>query len=194
MAHLSRLVLAVALLLVTAQLRAEPLEAVDSFLGIRLGTPLAEALAAQPAARILQQTKTELDGCYFQYAIPTTLAALPAEARLCERRGDPDQTIAAFSIELWTDQAGYLRLVEAVAGRYGQAHLIWGACHNSAGHATEQFSWYLGAAVVRLINRDVFAGWIVLRIDGPGLRADYGPGVCRSPPVELRPRGEPGDG
>jgi len=162
-------------------------EGVDAFIGVRVGTPLAEVLSAQPSARIWQQTKTELDGCYFQYSIPTTLATLPAEAWLCERRDHPDKIVTAINVEIWTDQAGYLRVIEAVASRYGEAHHFWGNCTNAAGRRTEQYTWYFGPALVRLINRDLMNGWVVLRIDEPGMvSADFGPGACLTPPTELR--------
>lgn len=189
----ARLMLALAGLAVLIGARPLAAEPVDAFVGVRVGTPLAEVLAAQPSARIWQQTKTELDGCYFQYSIPTTLAALPAEAWLCERRDHPEKIVTAISVEVWTDQAGYLRVVEAVTTRYGLPHHFWGNCTNAAGRKTEQYSWYFGAAYVRLINRDLMNGWLVLRIDEPSITADYGPGNCFTPPMELRIEEAPAD-
>jgi len=172
-----------------APVMAEP---VDAFLGVRVGTPLEEALAQQPTARIWQKTKTELDGCYFQYSIPTTLATLPAEAWLCERRDHPEKIITAINVEVWTDQAGYVRVIEAMTTRYGMAHHFWGNCTNAAGRKTEQYTWFFGKALVRLFNRDLLNGWVVLRIDEPGVLADFGPGNCMTPPTELHFPGQEG--
>ncbi|MGD9536998.1 MAG: hypothetical protein AB7P52_04515 [Alphaproteobacteria bacterium] len=172
---------------------AEPAEAaVDEtgFLGIRLGTPLEDVLTAQPTARIWQKTKTELNGCYFQYSIPTILALAPAEAWLCEARGHPDKLVTAISVEAWASKQGYLQLVDALTARWGLAHYFWGGCLNSAGHPTEQYTWHLPSSLVRLINLDLLEGKLMLRIEQAGDILDFGPGVCRTPPLELHRLGE----
>jgi hypothetical protein len=170
--------------------RAEPDEL--GFLGIRLGTPLEDVLAAQPTARVWQKTKTELAGCYFQYSIPTTLGDAEAEAWLCEARDHPDKLVTAISVEAWASKPSYVRLVDALTARYGLATLFWGACRNAEGRPTEQYSWYLPSSLVRLINRDVEASWLVLRIEPAGPILDYGPGACHVPPLELNKMGGAG--
>jgi hypothetical protein len=160
------------------------------FLGIRLGTPLDEVLAAQPSARIWQKTKTELNGCYFQYSIPTILALAPAEAWLCDARGHPDKLVTAISVEASASKEGYLQLVDALTARWGLADYFWGGCRNSAGRPTEQYTWRLPSSLVRLINLDTFEGKLMLRIEQAGDILDFGPGVCRAPPLELHRLGE----
>lgn len=160
------------------------------FLGIRLGTPLDAVLAEQPTARIWQKTKTELNGCYFQYAIPTILALAPAEAWLCEARDHPDKLVTAISVEARADKQGYLQLVDALTARWGLADYFWGGCRNSAGRPTEQYTWRLPSSLVRLINLDLLEGKLMLRIEQAGEIVDFGPGVCRAPPIELHRLGE----
>lgn len=183
----SLVVLALALACVATPARAERDE--TGFLGIELGTPLAEVLAAHPTARIWQKTKTELAGCYFQYSIPTILGDAEAEAWLCEARDHPEKLVTAISVEAWTSKSSYLKLVDALTARYGLATVFWGKCLNAEGRPTEQYSWYLKSSLVRLINRDVTASWLVLRIEPAGPILDYGPGVCRAPPLELKKMG-----
>ncbi len=173
---------------VAAPSRAEPDE--TGFFGIEFGTPLVEVLAAQPTARVWQQTKTELAGCYFQYSIPTILGDAEAEAWLCEARDHPRKIIVAISVEARSSKASYERLVEALTARYGLATLFWGQCLNSEGAPTEQYSWYLKSSLVRLINRDTHASWLVLRIEPAGPIRDFGPGACLVPPVKLRELGD----
>lgn len=179
--------LAVALTLAGIPTWAAPDE--TGFFGITFGTPLEEVLAAQPTARIWQKTKTELAGCYFQYSIPTTLGDAEAEAWLCEARDHPEKIIVAISVEARSTKAGYQKLVEALTARYGLPTLFWGQCLNAEGVPTEQYSWYLKSSLVRLLNRDVEASWLVLRIEPAGPILDYGPGACRAPPVELSKMG-----
>ena len=155
--------LALTLICAAAPARAETDE--TGFFGITFGTPLADVLAAQPSARIWQKTKTELAGCYFQYSIPTTLGDAEAEAWLCEARDYPEKIIVAISVEARSTKASYAKLVEALTARYGLPTLFWGRCLNAEGAPTEQYSWYLKSSLVRLINRDVEASWLVLRIE-----------------------------
>ncbi len=183
------LALVLVLVLWSASAHAEPDE--TGFFGIELGTPLNEVLAAQPTARIWQTTKTELAGCYFQYSIPTILGDAEAEAWLCEARDHPEKLVMAISVEARSNKASYEKLVEALTARYGLPTLFWGQCLNSEGAPTEQYSWYMKSSLVRLLNRDVNANWLVLRIDPAGPIRDYGPGACLVPPVKLKELGAP---
>ncbi|MSO73911.1 MAG: hypothetical protein EXQ99_01990 [Alphaproteobacteria bacterium] len=169
--------------------RAEPDE--TGFFGIRLGTPLEDVLATQPTAHIWQETKTELAGCYFQYSIPTILGDAEAEAWLCEARDHPDKLVMEISVEARSNKESYLKLVEALTARFGLPTLFWGQCLNAEGAPTEQYSWYLKSSMVRLLNRDVTASWLVLRIDPAGPILDYGPGLCQVPPLKLNELGRP---
>lgn len=182
--------LALMLIVAAAPVRAEPDE--TGFFGIAFGTPLEEVLAAQPTARIWQKTKTELAGCYFQYSIPTVLGDAEAEAWLCEERDHPEKIVVAISVEARSTKASYQKLVEALTARYGLPTLFWGQCLNAEGAPTEQYSWYLKSSLVRLLNRDVNASWLVLRIEPAGPIVDYGPGACRVPPLELNKLGGAG--
>jgi hypothetical protein len=159
---------------------------IEGALGIRLGTPLAEVLVRMPEARIWQHTKFELSGCYFQYSVPFSLLDQAWESWLCEARDEP--VVIALNMELQGAQPRtYSRLLETMIAQYGMPHAVWSDCLNAEGAPTEQYTWWFPSALVRLINRDVQAGWLVVRYDQPTVARDLGPGICPHPPHVLDP-------
>ena len=64
---------------------------------LQWGVPLSEALALFENARVVQERKSEIAGCYFQYAVPISVLGEDWDAWLCEDRDD--QTIVAVNLE-----------------------------------------------------------------------------------------------
>ena len=161
---------------------------------IQWGMPLSEALTLFDDARIVQGRKTEIAGCYFQYAIPIDIEGEDWDAWLCEDRDD--QSIVAINLEkgyrgaFFFDQAlTRSRILDALfadmSDRFGPAQRFWGDCFNVLGNPTQQFRWYFPTTIITLLYRDTITNWAMLRFEPALGQPEFGPGVCSTPPVDL---------
>lgn len=167
---------------------------VSGWRGIKWGMPLSEALTLFEDARIIQEQKNEIAGCYFQYAVPLKVLDEEWDAWLCEDRDD--QTIVAVNIEkgyrgaFFFDKtltrSGILdALIEDMTARFGPARRFWSNCFNVLGNPTEQYRWYFPTTRVTFVHRDLIADWGMLRFEPNKGQPEFGPGVCSTPPVDL---------
>jgi hypothetical protein len=166
--------------------------------GIAWGMPLAEALALFDDAREVQARKGDIGNCYFQYAVPVTFEDEEWDAWLCEDRETTG--VIAISIEkgfggrvFFDSDKSASRLFDVLLARFtesfGPAHRYWHQCFNPLGSPTVQYRWYFPTTTVTLLHRDAAARWAAIRYEPSNTRPEFGPGVCRVPPVDLR---EPG--
>lgn len=162
---------------------------------IEWGMPLSQALALFEDVRIVQERKTEIAGCYFQYAVPITVLDEEWDAWLCEDRDD--QTIVAINIEkgyrgsfFFDETLTRSRILDAflagLSDRFGPAQRFWGNCFNALGNPTEQFRWYFPSTTITFLYRDTGREWGMVRFEPSNRRPEFGPGVCSTPPVDLQ--------
>lgn len=177
---------------------AHGMEAPDDVPGWRTvewGMPLSDALALFEGVRIIQARKTEIAGCYFQYAVPISVLGEDWDAWLCENR--EDQTLVAVNIEKGYRGAFFFdkdltasrvleRLFADMSDDFGRAHRYWGNCFNVLGNPTKQFRWYFPSTTITFLYRDTTRDWGMLRFEPPTGRPEFGPGVCGTPPVDFQ--------
>lgn len=168
---------------------------VPGWRGIEWGMPLAEALVLFETARVLQERKTEIAGCYFRYAVPVLILGEEWDAWLCEDR--EDQTIVAVNMEkgyrggfFFDETQTSSRILDAyfadMSDRFGPAQRHWRYCFNALGNPTEQFRWYFPSTTITFLYRDTGSDWGMVRFEPPTGRPEFGPGVCSTPPVDPR--------
>ncbi len=162
---------------------------------IRWGVPLSEALALFENVSLVQERKTEIAGCYFQYAVPISVMGEDWDAWLCEDRDD--QTIVAINIEKGY-RGGFFfdktltrsRILDAffadMSDRFGPAQRLWRNCFNALGNPTRQYRWYFPSTTITFLYRDTGSEWGMVRFEPPTDRPEFGPGVCSTPPVDLQ--------
>ena len=162
---------------------------------IQWGMPLADALALFGGARVVQEQKTEIAGCYFRYAIPISVLDEDWDAWLCEDRDD--RTIVAIHMEkgyrggfFFEPNLTRSRILDALfadmSDRFGPAQRYWGNCFNVLGNPTQQYTWYFPTTTISFVYRDISREWAMLRFEPNLGRPDFGPGVCSTPPVDLQ--------
>lgn len=162
---------------------------------VEWGMPLSGALALFPDARVVQERKTEIAGCYFQYAVPITILEEEWDVWLCEDRDD--ETIIAINIEkgyrggfFFDETLTGSRILEAyfvdMSNRFGAAQRYWGNCFNALGNPTRQFRWYFPSTIITFLYRDTGKDWGMVRFEPAAGRPEFGPGVCATAPVDLQ--------
>ena len=70
-------------------------------------------------------------------------------------------------------------------------HRYWSQRFNAIGSPTVQYRWYFPTTTVTLLHRDA-ATKAAIRYEPTNARPEFGPGVCRVPPVDLRDPGGTG--
>ena len=183
--RLAAMLLAGLIALALTSERAAARDDVVGWRGVRWGMAVEEALRQFDEARVMQQTKLELGGCYFRYGVPLELFDAAWEARLCEARERP--VVIGVYIETRSYRDDFERIVAALTGVYGRPHVLWRHCFNAVGHETAQYRWFFASTTVTLVILDRLQGWATVRYEKPIERPDFGPGVCLEPPLDLRP-------
>jgi len=174
----------------TTQAPAKSGETLTGLMGIRWDMSVTEAIALFGRSVLVQQTKTSISDCYVQYAIPIRLLDEDWSIWLCEERDEP--VIAALNFESANGRTEHFdEFLEAFTEAYGPAHSYWHACYNVMGNETVQYDWYLAEMRIKLIALDKPANRVVMRYERPSNRAEFGPGICIEPPLDLRRQAAP---